>query len=42
MIKVQGKGSTESVVDCPGDNITPELIHCLQPNRRVNVQVIGN
>ncbi|WP_157832271.1 OmpA family protein [Pseudomonas sp. 09C 129] len=43
LITVQSKGSTESVVNCPGINTTtPELIRCLQPNRRIKVQVIGN
>ncbi|MBK5416199.1 OmpA family protein [Pseudomonas sp. TH31] len=41
-ITVLGKGSANPRVDCPGVNATPELIRCLQPNRRVSIQVIGN
>ncbi|WP_165861596.1 OmpA family protein [Pseudomonas sp. GL93] len=41
-ITVQGKGSDSPVVDCPGTALTPELIRCLQPNRRVAIEVIGN
>ena len=28
--------------DCPGERRTPKLIACLQPDRRVDVEVIGN
>lgn len=42
LITVQSKGSAESVVNCPAINATPQLIRCLQPNRRIKVQVIGN
>lgn len=42
LIKVQGKGSEDPIVQCPGSRATLELVHCLQPNRRVNVQVIGD
>lgn len=42
LITVQSKGSAEPVVNCPVISATPELIRCLQPNRRIKVQVIGN
>lgn len=41
-ITVAGKGSANPLVDCPGLSLTPELVHCLQPNRRVTIEVIGN
>lgn len=41
-ISAEGKGSEDPLVICPGDVATPELINCLQPNRRMHIQVIGN
>lgn len=42
MMTVLGKGSANPLVNCPGLTVTPELIRCLQPNRRVTVEVIGD
>ncbi len=39
-----GKGETEPVTkpgDCKGNKPTPKLIACLQPDRRVEVEVVG-
>jgi len=41
-ITALSKGSANPLIDCPGVNVTPELIRCLQPNRRVTIDVIGN
>ena len=43
-ISVVGKGETSPVTqpgDCKGDKPTPKLIACLQPDRRVVVEVTG-
>lgn len=40
-IKAVGVGKTRPVVDCPGSRKTPALVACLQPNRRVELEVIG-
>jgi OmpA-OmpF porin, OOP family len=39
MIQVAGAGESDSLVTCTGAQPTPELQHCLQPNRRVEVRV---
>jgi OmpA-OmpF porin, OOP family len=37
-----GRGKSSPVVSCPsGPRATPQLTGCLQPNRRVEVRVIG-
>lgn len=41
LIKAVGVGKTRPVVDCPGSRKTPALVACLQPNRRVELEVIG-
>lgn len=41
-ITTVGKGSANPLVDCPGIDMTPELVRCLQPNRRVTIEVIGD
>ena len=41
-ITVLGKGSAEPIAECPGTKATPQLIRCLQPNRRVGIEIIGN
>jgi OOP family OmpA-OmpF porin len=41
LIRTTGMGKTRPVVDCPGSRKTPALVTCLQPNRRVELEVIG-
>jgi OOP family OmpA-OmpF porin len=41
LIKTKGLGKTLPVVECPGSRKTPALVACLQPNRRVELEVIG-
>lgn len=40
-IRAAGAGQNQPVVACEGTRKTPELVGCLQPNRRVEVEVIG-
>ncbi|MDP3224246.1 MAG: OmpA family protein, partial [Rubrivivax sp.] len=43
-INVVGRGESTPVTqarDCPGQRATPKLIACLQPDRRVEVEVSG-
>jgi outer membrane protein OmpA-like peptidoglycan-associated protein len=40
-IRTMGMGQSQPLVECPGANQTPALVRCLQPNRRVEIQVIG-
>lgn len=40
-IHSSGRGSTQPVVQCKGKKKTPKLVACLQPNRRVEVQIQG-
>lgn len=39
-IRASGAGERQPVVSCPGSAATPELVRCLQPNRRVDIDVI--
>jgi OmpA-OmpF porin, OOP family len=39
MIQVAGAGESDPITTCSGNQITPELQLCLQPNRRVEVRV---
>ena len=41
LIKASGVGKSRPVADCPGAKKTPALVACLQPNRRVEVEVRG-
>ncbi len=41
-IQSQGKGSSQPVVQCKGKKKTDKLVACLQPNRRVEVQITGH
>jgi outer membrane protein OmpA-like peptidoglycan-associated protein len=41
LIKTAGKGSTQPVVQCAGKKKTKKLVACLQPNRRVDVNIHG-
>lgn len=38
-IRAAGAGERQPVVTCPGNVATPELVRCLQPNRRVDIDV---
>jgi outer membrane protein OmpA-like peptidoglycan-associated protein len=38
-IRTAGMGEREPVADCPGARPTPALISCLQPNRRVAIEI---
>ena len=41
IIDAVGKGESEPVVQCTGNNATKKLISCLQPNRRVEIRAEG-
>lgn len=41
LIRSSGVGESQPVKDCAGERITPALIQCLQPNRRVEIEVTG-
>ncbi|MGL4574103.1 MAG: OmpA family protein [Burkholderiaceae bacterium] len=36
-----GRGAADPVVQCEGNRPTPKLTECLQPNRRVEITIIG-
>ncbi len=41
-VRATGMGKRQPVVsDCEGTRATPELVRCLQPNRRVEIDVVG-
>jgi len=40
-IYTEGKGEKQPVKDCPAMKDRKKLIECLQPNRRVEVEVVG-
>lgn len=39
IIRTAGAGASQPIVDCPGEKKTPALVSCLQPNRRVEIEV---
>ena len=39
VITTEGRGETEPLVVCTGTEATPALTKCLQPNRRVTVDL---
>lgn len=39
-IRASGAGERHPVVTCVGSVATPELVRCLQPNRRVDIDVV--
>ncbi len=41
-IYTEGKGKKQPVKDCPAMKDRKKLIECLQPNRRVEVEVVGS
>ncbi|MDM0121319.1 OmpA family protein [Variovorax arabinosiphilus] len=40
-VRAEGKGERQPVAHCAGTARTPELIACLQPDRRVEIEVTG-
>jgi OmpA-OmpF porin, OOP family len=40
-VRAEGKGKREPVANCPGTQKTPALVACLQPDRRVEIEVAG-
>ena len=40
-IRTAGMGARQPVVQCPGTAKTSALVSCLQPNRRVDIEVAG-
>ena len=40
-VQAAGAGESEPLVTCRGDRATAGLVDCLQPNRRVEVRIIG-
>ena len=41
-VYTEGKGEKQPVKDCPAIKDRKKLIECLQPNRRVEVEVVGS
>jgi outer membrane protein OmpA-like peptidoglycan-associated protein len=41
LIQAVGAGENYPVVQCEGTRVTPALVSCLQPNRRVEIAVMG-
>lgn len=41
-IRAFGAGKSQPVAQCTGNRVTPELIACLQPNRRVDIEVTSS
>lgn len=41
-VYTEGKGERQPVKQCKGDKKTKELIACLEPNRRVELEAVGS
>ena len=41
-VYTEGKGERQPVKDCKGDGKTKELISCLEPNRRAELEAVGS
>lgn len=41
LIRAQGVGESRPVAQCTGEKVTPQLVACLQPNRRVEIDLAG-
>lgn len=40
LVQAHGAGESSPVADCPGKQVTPQLVACLQPNRRVEIESV--
>jgi len=41
-VYTEGKGESQPVKECKGNNKNKELIACLEPNRRVELEAVGS
>jgi OOP family OmpA-OmpF porin len=41
-VYTEGKGERQPVKECKGDKKTKELIACLEPNRRAEIEAVGS
>jgi OmpA-OmpF porin, OOP family len=41
-VYTEGKGESQPVKECKGNSKTKELIACLEPNRRVELEAVGS
>jgi OOP family OmpA-OmpF porin len=41
-VYTEGKGERQPVKECKGDKKTKELVACLEPNRRVELEAVGS
>ncbi|PFH10049.1 outer membrane protein OmpA-like peptidoglycan-associated protein [Collimonas sp. PA-H2] len=41
LVRAYGAGKAKPVVQCPGQKLTPQLVGCLQPNRRMEIEIVG-
>jgi len=41
-VYTEGKGERQPVKDCKGNKVSKELIACLQPNRRTDIEAVGS
>ncbi|WP_211473041.1 OmpA family protein [Collimonas humicola] len=41
LVRAYGAGKAKPVVQCPGQKLTPQLVRCLQPNRRIEIEIVG-
>jgi outer membrane protein OmpA-like peptidoglycan-associated protein len=41
LVRAYGAGKAKPVVQCPGQKLTPQLVQCLQPNRRIEIEIVG-
>ncbi|WP_211474572.1 OmpA family protein [Collimonas humicola] len=41
LVRAYGAGEAEPVIQCSGQKLTPQLVQCLQPNRRIEIEITG-
>ncbi|MFJ2990741.1 OmpA family protein [Collimonas sp. NPDC087041] len=41
LVQATGLGAAHPITECAGNNVTPQLVKCLQPNRRVEIELVG-